>query len=74
MKCISFFGGATYFLTNDGLIYFCGIADYDNDEDIYEKLPILLESETKLSSLHFVTKYKSDLTFGSAVTSVPTDL
>ena len=36
----------TYFLTNEGLIYFCG---YNN-----QKTPTLLQSEMKFFSLHFV--------------------
>ena len=59
VKCISSTGGTTYFLKNDGLIYFCGVVVInDNNQNIYEKLAILLEREIKFESLYFVNKYK----------------
>jgi alpha-tubulin suppressor-like RCC1 family protein len=67
VKCISFTGGTTYLLTNDGLIYFCGVSRKVKNEYIYEKLPIILKSETKFESLHFVTKYKRLKPLASAI-------
>ena len=47
----------TYFLTNEGHIYFCG--QYFGDEGItYQKIPKLIESEIKFSSLHSMPSYQ----------------
>ena len=48
--------GNTYFLTNDGNIYFCGFC-LDNDKKCFsiQKSPKLIESEVKFSSLHSIS-------------------
>ena len=49
----------TYFLTNDGLIYFCGSLGENN----YQKLPKIIDINTRIDSLHYVIKYEHDRVF-----------
>ena len=55
VKCISMTGETTYFLTNDGLIYFCGIANHDDDQHIFQ-IPNNWILEKKFESLHLINK------------------
>ena len=60
--------GTTYFLTNDGNIYFCGFVEKVNEVDIYEKIPVHQKTDYNFESIHFVIKYKENgLPLGSAV-------
>ena len=47
----------TYFLTNDGLIYFCG----KFSENQFQKLPKIIEINTRIDSLHTVCYYRKFL-------------
>ena len=58
VKCISFFGFSTYFLKNDGSLYFCGFFEEKNDKSFSEKLPVQLKCDIKFNSLYFAKKYK----------------
>ena len=56
----------TYFLTNEGHIYFCG--QYIGNEGIsYQKIPKLIKSEMKFSSLHSIPLYQDSEVISSAI-------
>ena len=57
----------TYFLTNEGLIYFCGYYKDENNCESFQKLPKLIEGITRFSSLHSVTIYQKQYSIASAV-------
>ena len=62
--CLSTYN--TYFLTSEGNIYFCG--RYIGNEGIfYEKIPEIIESEIKFSSLHSITSYQRRRVISSAI-------
>ena len=46
----------TYFLTNDGLIYFCG----EFAENQFQKIPKIMEINTRFDSLHTVCYYREE--------------
>ena len=56
----------TYFLTNEGHIYFCGQYISKNDL-LYQKIPKLIESEIKFSSLHSLPSYQRGRVISSAI-------
>ena len=58
----------TYFLTNEGLIYFCGYFEDENNRKLYQKIPKLLKTETKIISLHSIPYYQKLEAIASAVT------
>ena len=56
----------TYFLTNEGHIYFCG--EYIGDEGIsYQKIPKIIKSEMKFSSLHSLPFYQERQVISTAI-------
>ena len=58
----------TYFLTNEGLIYFCGEFKDENNRELYQKIPKLLKTDTKIISLHSIPYYQKSYSIASAVT------
>ena len=57
VKSIGLSNKNTYFLTNEGLIYFCGKIFGENDSQSYQKVPKLFESKRRFSSLQSITCY-----------------
>ena len=57
----------TYFLTNENYIYFCGLYYDENNRDTFQKMPKLLNSETKFSSLHSIYYFQSLRTISLSV-------
>ena len=57
--CIASEGESTYFLTNDGLIYFCG----EFTEYQFQKSPKKLETNARFDSLHTVCSYRKGRIF-----------
>ena len=57
----------TYFITNDGNLYFCGYFRDENNCETFQKTPKLLKSETKFSSLHSIPYYQKRETIASAL-------
>ena len=58
----------TYFLSNEGLIYFCGYFNDENNCESFQKLPKLLKSDKKFIGLHSIPNYKMNLSIATAST------
>ena len=61
IKSICVFTFSTYFLTNDGILYFCGYIAENN----YEKKPKLLENNYKIEEIYSNIIYDTDGTWSS---------
>ena len=57
--CISFTGFATYFLKNDGKIYFLGWGS-KSQMNMFDKSPQQFGTDANFELLHFVVKYKEN--------------
>ena len=59
--------GNTYFLTNEGNIYFCGEYYDENQIKLYQMFPKLLKNEVNINSLHSIDSYLVNYPIGCAL-------
>ena len=59
-------GTNTYFLSNEGNIYFCG-KNYENDKECLQKSPQIILKQSNINSLYSVNCYQKDYPIGCAL-------
>ena len=60
-------GVATYFLTTNGNVLFCGQHLNENGIECYQMIPKLLTNELKIHSLHSIASYQRSFSIGCAL-------